>query len=258
MFELNQRHFVDHTGQFDLALVPWDTKLLGKPVAQLSNFVLKGETLSSASGRLLADWLVENRIGLCATRVSQQSIIEIGCLQQLGFRFIELNFNPLLKELRSGQFTTDHAVSIVDAETCDEPILRTMAQQAFPFGRFHQDHRIGAAIGNVRYGQWVSNSFENLSQRCLKIIVAGEIIGFFIIESPAKQKSYWSLTAIAPGVRGRSLGYRIWTSMLAWEAERGITVVETSISSHNVPVMNLYVKLGFRFPPPSVTLHWMP
>lgn len=258
MFELNQRHFADHTVQFDLALVPWDTKLLGKPVAQLSNFQLKCGALSNDSSQFLADWLVENSIGLCATRVSQQSIVEIACLQQLGFRFIELNFSPLLKEMRRGQFTADPEISIIDADPSDEPFLRAMAEQAFPYGRFHQDHRIGSAIGNIRYGQWVSNSFENPSQRCLKIIHGGEIAGFFVIESPSHQKSYWSLTAIAPGLRGRSLGHRIWTSMLAWEAERGMTIVETSISSHNIPVMNLYVKLGFRFPSPGVTLHWMP
>jgi hypothetical protein len=38
----------------------------------------------------------------------------------------------------------------------------------------------------------------------------------------------------------------------------GAQTVSTSISSHNVPVFNLYVALGFRFPAPSVTLQWCP
>jgi hypothetical protein len=46
--------------------------------------------------------------------------------------------------------------------------------------------------------------------------------------------------------------------MLAFHRREGVQEVSTSISSHNVAVLNLYASMGFRFPAPTITLHWCP
>jgi ribosomal protein S18 acetylase RimI-like enzyme len=104
----------------------------------------------------------------------------------------------------------------------------------------------------------VVNSFANPAQEARKITADGRLIGFFIVEHPSPTEVFWNLTAIAPGLRGQSYGKRVWKAMLALERQNGATKVSTSISSHNTPVLNLYVRLGFTFPSPFVSLHWMP
>jgi RimJ/RimL family protein N-acetyltransferase len=43
--------------------------------------------------------------------------------------------------------------------------------------------------------------------------------------------------------------------MIDRHRDRGMTAVETTISAHNLPVMNLYARLGFRFSQAEMTLH---
>ena len=69
---------------------------------------------------------------------------------------------------------------------------------------------------------------------------------------------FWSLIGLAPGRQGSGLGKRVWRAMLRHHQEEGSDVVSTSISSLNIPVLNLYVSLGFRFPAPTMSLHWCP
>jgi len=102
------------------------------------------------------------------------------------------------------------------------------------------------------------NAFERPTQRVLKCLLDGAVVGFFVVEAPQAGHVFWSLTGLAPGLQGRGLGKRVWQAMLRHHQGEGAHTVSTSISSHNVPVFNLYVALGFRFPAPSVTLQWCP
>lgn len=79
-----------------------------------------------------------------------------------------------------------------------------------------------------------------------------------IVERPTGTSWFWSLVGVAPELSGKGLGRRIWQAVLAKHYHEGVEEVVTSTSSHNVVVHNLYVSLGFRFPPPEITLHWCP
>ena len=103
-----------------------------------------------------------------------------------------------------------------------------------------------------------ANAFRNPKQTVLTCRKEGRIIGFLVLEKPAPDKRFWSLIGLAPEMTGQGLGRRTWHSLLAFHAAEGVTEISTSISSHNLAVFNLYVSLGFRFPPPEITLHWCP
>jgi RimJ/RimL family protein N-acetyltransferase len=79
-----------------------------------------------------------------------------------------------------------------------------------------------------------------------------------VVEEPTLTSRFWSLVGLAPGLAGKGLGLRVWNAVLAFHHREGVHEVSTSISSHNVAVHNLYVRLGFRFPAPTITLHWCP
>jgi hypothetical protein len=48
----------------------------------------------------------------------------------------------------------------------------------------------------------------------------------------------------------------MWTSMLNRHALSGVTKVRTTIAARNVPVINLYARLGWRFMRCQMTYHW--
>ena len=59
---------------------------------------------------------------------------------------------------------------------------------------------------------------------------------------------HWSV--YAPGLQGQGLGKIVWRAALSCLKSEGYHQVSASTSSLNMPVMNLYVQLGFQFPEP--------
>ena len=68
---------------------------------------------------------------------------------------------------------------------------------------------------------------------------------------------YWHLNAVATELQGKGYGRRAWSAMLQHAQANGARRVRTSIVARNHRVLNLYARLGFRFPPPLMTLHWV-
>jgi ribosomal protein S18 acetylase RimI-like enzyme len=243
--------------QLDYFLVPWDTQILGKPVAQISELRVSDPLAAGRDYEEFARWCAQERIALCSCRVPAERVADSIFLEERGFRCIELNYLPRLEQLQSCSLPED-SLRVTAATPQDREPLADMAAQVFRHGRFHQDPRIDPALGDRRYRAWMWNAFERPTQRVLKCLEGDAIVGFFVIESPQPGNCFWSLTGLAPGLQGRGLGKRVWQAMLRHHQSEGADTVSTSISSHNVPVFNLYVTLGFRFPAPSVTLHWCP
>lgn len=243
--------------QLDYFLVPWDTEILGVPVAQISELRVNDPVAAARDYQQFADWCAHENIGLCSCRVPAERVVDSIFLEERGFRAIELNYLPRLEQLQSRSLQAD-SLQVAAATPQDREQLAEMAGQVFRHGRFHQDPRIDPALGDRRYRAWMWNAFERPTQRVLKCLLDRAVVGFFVVEEPQARQVFWSLTGLAPGLQGRGLGKRVWQTLLRHHQAAGAQTVSTSISSHNVAVFNLYVALGFRFPAPSVTLQWCP
>jgi RimJ/RimL family protein N-acetyltransferase len=241
--------------EIDYYLVPWDARILGRPVAQIADIRILEPTQAARDYEPFAAWCRQQRIALCTCRLPAARVAESMFLEHRGFRFVELNYTPQLDGLQTLAFG-DQGVGVARADSGDRDALADMAAKVFSHGRWHQDPRVGAALGNQRYRAWMENAFAHAGQTVLKCLLDAQVVGFFVVESRAAQHRHWSLNGLAPGLQGRGLGKRVWRAMLQWHRDEGVDTVTTSISSHNVPAFNLYVGLGFRFPPPSMTLQW--
>ncbi|HVS22900.1 MAG TPA: GNAT family N-acetyltransferase [Gammaproteobacteria bacterium] len=241
----------------DYSLVPWDAQIIGVPVAQIADLRVREPVQAERDYERFLDWCARQRIALCAARLPAERLLDSMFLEERGFRFVELNYLPRLAGLQ--QLTTsDENISVAPADASDRPLLVDMAARVFRHGRFHDDPRIGARLGDLRYATWMDNAFSTPQQRVLKCSLDGQIVGFCVVEDREQGHCFWSLNGLAPGHGGLGLGKRVWRSLLHRHRAEGAHTVSTSISSHNVAAFNLYVSLGFRFPPPSVTMQWCP
>lgn len=236
-------------------LVPWDTELMSRPVAQISEIEVTHVDRAREDFLQFMQWKSENGIAFSSCRIPETRSQECHLVQQFGYRYVELNYRPELM-LEHSQFEPDPDFYFVKATETDQAVMTEIAARVFRSGRFHDDPQIGPKIGDERYGRWMQNAFSNSQQEVVKCVREQEIVAFFVQEYPADNEVFWSLVGLAPGFEGKGLGGRIWRSHLAHLREGGTKRISTSISSRNVPVFNLYVSLGFRFPQPSVTFHW--
>ena len=135
--------------------------------------------------------------------------------------------------------------------------IEAIAEDAFTTGRFVLDWRLDPKAGHLRYRRWVRNSAGDPQQKTLIATLDGAIVGFFVVETDSHGRAYWHLTAIASQWRHRGMGKRLWAAIIALHYAEGVQKIETTISAHNVAVMNLYARYGFKFERPQMTFHWL-
>jgi GNAT superfamily N-acetyltransferase len=258
MFEVRERIVETPALAMRYHLTPWDEPTVGAPVAAISGIDVHDVERAADDFREFRDWCTGNGVVLASCRVPHERLVECGFLESQGFRFIELNYRPELSGLRRADLEAADEFVVETATTVDADPIADMAGKIFEAGRFHADPMIASRVGNLRYRRWVENAFGNSAQSVLKCGREGRIEAFFVVEAPRRDHRFWSLVGLAPGLGGHGLGTRVWRAVLGWHRREGVDHVATSISSLNAAVLNLYVKLGFRFPPPSITLHWCP
>jgi len=236
-------------------LVPWDSELLSRPVAQIADIEVGSSDIASKDFLKFVQWKKDQNIKFSSCRLPENKTQECQLLQQFGYRYVELNYRPEL-DLNRIKSKLDEGFQFVPALESDKNKLINIAATVFRSGRFHDDPNLGPEVGNLRYGQWMKNAFSNPLQEVIKCVHQQRTTAFFVQEKHENDEVFWSLVGLVPGAEGKGLGGRVWRSYLAQLNAAGVKKVSTSISSRNVPVFNLYVSLGFRFPQPSVTLHW--
>jgi GNAT superfamily N-acetyltransferase len=248
---------LERAGAFlECSLVPSDSEMFGFPVAQISHLELDDgsdpETLLDA----FEAWCVAHDVRLVSCRLDHLRLRESMALEELGFRFIEMVYRPRFDGFESIA-TPRHDIQVTEATPADAAGIEEIAYNAFTTGRFLLDHRLAPELSNRRYASWVRTSFESTEHTVLKAEVGGDLVGFFIVEHRPDLSVYWHLTAIAPEWQGKRMGMSLWQTMLLRHKAEGATFVETTISGHNLPIINLYARLGFSFRSAQMTFHWL-
>lgn len=235
---------------------PWDGTVIGAPAMQLTHLEVRGpnpgvgmQAFESERDRLA--------VSLITCRLPHYRLIESMFLEGRDFRFIEMLYRPEV-DLCSAALEDDMPpLLVMNARKEDLPTLLDIAGNAFSNERFHMDPRLGSALGNQRYRNWVASSQTDPDQQLIAVRDGERVVAMFIIEMLSERICYWHLTAVAPAVQGQGYGQRVWRAMMRHALQFGATHVRTSVAARNYRVINLYGQLGFRFSAPAMTFHWL-
>ena len=240
----------------ECSLVPWDSEIFGFPVAQISRVELAEDAQPAELLDAFEAWCVSHKVRLVSSRLDHMQLRESMALEELGFRFVETVYRPRLDAFGSVA-APRHDIQVAEATPADVAVIEEIAYTSFTTGRFLLDHRLPSELSKRRYSTWVRTSSESPRQTVLKAEVGGNLVGFFIVEHRPDQSVYWHLTAIAPKWQGKGMGMSLWQTMLLRHRAEGASFVETTISGHNLPIINLYARLGFSFGSAQMTFHWV-
>lgn len=234
---------------------PWDTAIYGQPVLQITRLELSANAPGADAGPFLRarDECASN---LVSCRLPVDRLRESMFLEDLGFRFIEVIYAPEIDIDRVPPLATP-PLALSRATDDDLDAVREIAGSAFRNERFHVDPRMPAALADLRYQNWAASALDHPRQRLEVLRDGTSIIAFFVTEMLADGTCYWHLNAVHPDAQGRGYGRRAWHTMLAAASDEGARRVRSSIVARNHRVLNLYASLGFRFPPPAMTFHWV-
>ena len=246
------------TGAIDLGWseAPWDSAVFGYPVVQISRI----EARDGATAADLAPFVAAcaaGGVGLASCRLACERLRESMLLEEIGFRFIEMVYQPEFGDLASAGPGDVQGLEVVRAGAADLAEIVEVAGAAFRNERFHVDPRLSSQLGDLRYQNWVRSSLEHPTQRLYVLREDGQLVAFFVTELLADGTCYWHLNAVAPARQGQGYGMRAWKAMMCRARIDGASRVRTSIVARNHRVLNLYARLGFSFPAPSMTFHWV-
>lgn len=235
---------------------PWDQAVCGFPVLQITKIELLG---TNAVSDIQIFERERDRIGagLVSCRLSHERMSESLLLEDRGFRFIEMGYKPEIELLKFNMDGQMASLAVTHAIDDDLPILLDIARTSFHNERFRVDPRLNSDVSDQRYQNWVANSLRHPTQELYVICDGTRRIAFFVTELLHDGTCYWHLNAVAPDAQGQGYGRRVWLNMMVEAGKRGAVRVRTSIVARNHRVLNLYARLGFYFPPPSMTFHWV-
>ena len=179
-------------------LAPWDEPVFHGNTAVIASIHVRMEREAAATFEVFRDWCYRNLTKLVCCRLPQDQLTECGFLEKQGFRFIELNYRPVLSGL--GGFSEDPEITVCSALPEDAKEISGFAAQIFTTGRLHVDPLVGAEIGNRRYGAWAENAFHHPDQRVLKCQMGAARVPFQPSQGPVlpRTRTDWRELAVPP------------------------------------------------------------
>jgi hypothetical protein len=241
----------------EAALLPWDTKIFGFPVADFRAAPARVNRENLCEFRqALTRFCEETHTELISTRSRAQAVSEIADLNRAGFISVDLNFEAVLSRRRTpGIPATRFTCRPAEPEDFDE--IYRIAGTAFQFGRYHTDPRFPRELADRRYVHWMRSALEERSpgHDIFTVGPRAKPIGFL---HAAFENSVTEirLAAVDPESDFGVTGLALYGGALRLLHERGYTRTKARISAANTAVVNIYAALGFQFTKPQAVLHW--
>jgi ribosomal protein S18 acetylase RimI-like enzyme len=132
-----------------------------------------------------------------------------------------------------------HPAAGILRDTALAPLL-AICRGAFRHDRFHRDFSVERARADLRYENWLKTLHG--SGKVYGLTWENEVAGFI-----AHEGGKLVLHALGEQHRGRGLARYLWSAVCVDLARRGQEELTSSISATNLPALNLYASLGFRF-----------
>jgi ribosomal protein S18 acetylase RimI-like enzyme len=241
---------------------PWDTKVVGKPVAIIRYLAGTGEDDANVLNQLVNEVLrhaASRGIDLLTCKVQPLQIGAIHTLERHGFLLMDTLLDFFFDYSRTpfdkiGPPQRVDGLHVRLATPEDLPELLTLTEIAFAkhFGRYNSDPKMPAGTGTKVYQEWVRSSFEGAADWILIAEFNNRIAGYSVWKKASALEVKHSfdvarctLAAIHPEFFGRGL-----YTMLTFEGMR----IAQQFANHldgpahvsHYPVHRAMLKLGWK------------
>lgn len=182
-------------------------------------------------------------------------------LQKLGFRYVLTQIDGFVKDkIHFDSKDDDVEVGIINPDEID--FFEKLSKRSyFLGGRFYADSGFDRGKVNQMYALLVRNSYEN-GQILLSYRIKGQPVGLFISK---RIETYPHLGGVRvaplrflivdPMFRGKNIARDLFIRTVNFLRERS-DLITTGLEVHNIPSLNLHVKLSYYFNYTHNAYHW--
>jgi L-amino acid N-acyltransferase YncA len=255
-FTLTYRPYPDLDSPLQAARIPWDSELFGFPCWD----VRPGGEASTALAAALASFVEERKAhGECllVTKVPTRDVAMGRLLAAYGFYPVETMLEIALPLARlTLPAAAGRGAALRLATTDDMEEILTIAGSAFRDDRFHLDPTLPPEKADQRYRGWVARGFASGEPVFVfEDTRKGTILGFYHIRELPSSAVALSLAAVHPSCQGAGIGALMYQAVLEECRRRGYRTAVTRIAVNNLPVANLFFRLGFTIREAVLTFH---
>jgi len=173
-----------------------------------------------------------------------------------GYYIAEVSLIMKLNKLQKVDFSRIYRNDIELGKTIsdnDIEQLQSIAFADFKYSRFHEDPFIDSEKAKLRYFNWISD-LVNQKKEILVYRQKDKIISFMFYDIEGSKVDLI--------LGGSKEGYGVmtpyfWSSMLTSLQKNDVKKVEVLVSTANIVIINLYIKLGFNVVKTSLDFHKM-
>lgn len=203
---------------------PWDSKIFGIPtyeIKQYSQEALDGIKNLNGHFTIKVDPLADKRLLIANGFYYSDTLLEPFCKKE--------NFKPhpngQVRIEKGGPFS----------------VIREMClNNAFAHGRFHKDPFLPDDLADLRYASWLEQLHSQ--GKAFALMYGEEPAGFFCVDG-----NQIPLHAVSEKFRGKGLAKYFWSAAIERIFASGFNEAGSSVSASNLPVINLYISLGFTY-----------
>ncbi|MDB9310893.1 GNAT family N-acetyltransferase [Aphanizomenon sp. CS-733/32] len=221
----------------DVIATPWDSRTFGFNTFEIvytSDVNLK---------KTLERIFQENRLGHYTVKLNPLNNKKI--LHEFGFYYCDTLIEPYCNYANLATYQKEgiHISDLVDIEH-----LSNSVYGAFSHGRFHRDFKLKKHLADIRYDLWLRELHQ--SKQVFTLMISEKVAGFW-----GYSNNKILLHALTEEYRGKGLAKYFWSIACQKLFEKGYSELTSSISASNIPVLNLYSSLGFKFRNPADIYH---
>ncbi|UCC49506.1 MAG: GNAT family N-acetyltransferase [Gemmatimonadota bacterium] len=210
---------------------PWDAKIFGMDTYEiLSLDEATLQSISSLHGHFT---------------IKVDPLLSTELLHRYDFYYCDTQIDPFCLEEDFVAYNSD-SVSVLHDIDIEE--LVKLSQGAYSHGRFHRDFNIRNELADLRYDSWLGQLHQ--TGRVIGLAYKNALAAYFACEN-----SKVLLHAIDRKLQGKGLAKYLWTAGYRELFNAGHREVSSCISVANMPVLNLYRALGFKFRNPVDVYH---
>jgi ribosomal protein S18 acetylase RimI-like enzyme len=250
-----------------LTEVPWEKRNLDMPAYQLEGAIRNPFVIES----ILEKKRMQLEHFFVQIKVDSEKINEAVYCQDAGFSLIEMSICPYLDlNLVRAKVESDGVKSLyfiksdniqnfenycIPVKHLDSVIkdkIIEISKETFTSDRFHMDPSCNKSVADRRMALWLElDLLTDNKNFCTYLIINKTLIGFNIWN-----KRNMILAGISQEFKGKGLGKNLYIQTILDCMNAGLEEVTSNIALNNVPILNLYSKLGFSFRKPKYVLHY--
>jgi hypothetical protein len=225
---------------------PWDARVLGGPVLDITTFegsapdelralLVRFDAVAAATGA-----------GLAYVRVDGEARAQKRALLEDGFAHVETSYrvaHTRVQQAAEHDRFVRRGAELVPADGAALDVIRRILAEDFEHGRLHEDPWVPREAAAARYRNWLDDLVAQ-EHEIYAYVAQGRVVGLHV----QKRRGDVADLVLTGVTRSHALlGVPLWATALRLVREQGVREARTLISAANVPIVNLYARLGFTF-----------